>query len=59
MGERRLKIVDLANMTGLHRNGITKIYNEDTDGIKFDTLEILCKTLNCRVEDLIEYIPDE
>lgn len=63
MGEQRLKIADLERMTkehgtGLHRNGITKLYNEKTDGIKFDTLEALCKALNCTVADLIEYIPE-
>jgi putative transcriptional regulator len=64
MGERRLKIADLERMTkdhgnGLHRNGITKLYNEKTDGIKFDTLDAICKALNCTVGDLIEYIPDD
>ncbi|WP_239613901.1 helix-turn-helix domain-containing protein [Cohnella mopanensis] len=63
MGERRLKIADVERITnehgnGLHRNGITKLYNEKTDGIKFDTLNALCKALDCSVEDIIEYIPD-
>ncbi|MEC1768271.1 helix-turn-helix domain-containing protein [Schinkia azotoformans] len=58
MGEQRLKIVDVATMTGLHRNGITRLYNEETDGIKFDTLDKLCKALNCKTEDIIEFIPD-
>ena len=63
MGERRLKIADVARITeengkGLHRNGITKLYNEKTDGVKFDTLEALCEALECTVGDLLEYIPD-
>lgn len=59
MGEQKKKIADVARETGLHRNGITKLYYERTDGIKFDTLERLCKSLNCKVHDLIEYIPDQ
>ena len=58
MGERKLKISDVAKMTGLHRNGITKLYNEETDGIKFDTLEKLCVALDCKIEELIEIIED-
>lgn len=58
MGEKRLKIADLSRMTGLHRNGLTKLYNGDTDGIKFDTLDRLCKALDCTVSDLLEYVPD-
>lgn len=59
MGEKRLKIADVSNLTGLHRNGITKLYNEDTEGIKFDTLDRLCQGLDCKVEDLIEHVKEE
>ncbi|MDQ8733199.1 helix-turn-helix transcriptional regulator [Paenibacillus sp. LHD-38] len=63
MGERRLKIADIERMTkefgnGLHRNGITKLYNEKTEGIKFETLDVLCKVLGCTVADIIERLPD-
>lgn len=63
MGERRLKIADIERLTkehgkGLHRNGITKLYNEQTDGIKFETLDALCTALDCSVADIIEFIPD-
>ncbi len=27
--------------------------------IKTTTLDTLCRILNCRIEDIIEYIPDE
>ncbi|GAC41607.1 helix-turn-helix domain-containing protein [Paenibacillus popilliae] len=47
------------NGKGLHRNGISKLYNGDTNGIQFETLDLLCKSLECTVADLIEYVPDE
>jgi len=59
MGEKRLKISDLSRMTELHRNGLTKLYYGETDGIKFDTLDRICKALDCSVADLIEYVPDD
>lgn len=59
MGEKKLKISDLATLADLHRNGISKLYKDQTDGIKFDTLDKLCRALNCKVEDLIEYIEDD
>ncbi|WHX51608.1 helix-turn-helix transcriptional regulator [Paenibacillus woosongensis] len=58
-GEKRVNIAELSRITGLHRNGITKLYNEDTDGVKFDTLNKICKALSCEVGDLIEYISDD
>lgn len=58
MGEKRLNIAEVAKLTGMHRNGITKLYKEETDGIKFDTLEKLCIALNCEIEDLLELIKE-
>lgn len=57
LGEKKMNVAELARQSGLHRNGIAKLYNEETDGIKFETLEKLCEVLECRVEDIIEYIP--
>ncbi|WP_342417124.1 helix-turn-helix transcriptional regulator [Paenibacillus sp. FSL R10-2782] len=59
MGEKRVNIAELSRMTGLHRNGITKLYNEETDGVKFDTLDKICKALDCHVQDVIEYVEDD
>lgn len=59
LGEKRMKISELAKETGLHRNGLTRLYNEETDGIKFDTLEKVCKALNCDISDLIEIMDEE
>ncbi|MGY3187285.1 helix-turn-helix domain-containing protein [Lysinibacillus sp. TE18511] len=59
LGEKRMKISELAEATGLHRNGLSRLYNEETDGIKFDTLEKICKALNCDISDLIEIVDEE
>ncbi|KFM99519.1 XRE family transcriptional regulator [Bacillus clarus] len=57
--EKGLKIVDLVNMTGLHRNGISNLVNEKTKGIDFDTLEKICVALDCNLEDLLEIVKEE
>lgn len=59
MGEKRINIADLSRLTGLHRNGISKLYNEETDGVKFDTLNRICEALDCDIQDIIEFIKDE
>jgi len=33
MGEQKLNIADVSKLTGLHRNGLSKLYNEDTDAV--------------------------
>lgn len=59
MGEKRINIAVLSRLTGLHRNGIAKLYNEETDGVKFDTLNRICEVLDCEIQDIIEFIKDE
>jgi putative transcriptional regulator len=58
MGERKLKIADVARDIGVNRNTITLLYYERAKRIDFDVLEKLCKYFNCTVGELIEYVED-
>ena len=58
MGERKLKLVDVARETGLHRNTVTLLYNETAARVDLEAMERLCKFFDCKVEDLFEYVPD-
>jgi len=57
MGERKMKIADVARDTGLHRNTITLLYNETATRIDLDAVDRLCELFNCSVGDLFERIP--
>lgn len=52
---RGFNIKTLAEATGMHRNGISKILNNKNSGIEFDTLIKLCAVLECNVEGIIQY----
>jgi putative transcriptional regulator len=52
MGERKMKIVDVARETGLHRNTITLLYNETATRLDIDAIDRLCKLFDCKVGDL-------
>ena len=41
MGERKLKIVDVARETGLHRNTVTLLYRETASRIDLDAVDKL------------------
>jgi putative transcriptional regulator len=58
MGERKLKIADLARDTGLNRNTVTLLYKETATRVDLETIEALCSYFNCGVADLFEYTPD-
>jgi len=57
--DRRMKLKDLAQATGLAVNNLSILKTNKARAIRFSTLNSLCKALNCRPGDLIEYIPDE
>ena len=55
--KRKLKRIDLVRGAGIHSHALTRMGKEET--VTMDILEKLCKYLNCRIEDIVEYVPDE
>jgi putative transcriptional regulator len=58
MGERKLKISDVSRLTGANRGTITRLYQETAVRVELETLEQLCRVLQCGVGDLLEYVPE-
>ncbi|USA43768.1 helix-turn-helix transcriptional regulator [Spongiibacter taiwanensis] len=56
MGERKLKVTDVARDTGLHRNTITLLYKETATRVDLEAIDKLCDYFNCDVKDLFERI---
>ena len=56
MGEKRLKIAEVARETGVNRGTLTRIYNESAERIELEAVNELCKFLDCQPGDLFEYI---
>jgi putative transcriptional regulator len=56
MGEKKLKISDVAKETGVNRGTITRLYHETAIRVDFDVLEQLCRYLNCSVGELFEMV---
>lgn len=44
----------LSKQTGISPNNIGKICNGETSTIRFDTIEKICKVLECSINDLFE-----
>lgn len=49
----------LYKQLGLSYQNLSKIMNNETSGIRFETLDALCKILDCPIGDLFEYTPDD
>ncbi len=59
MGERKLKIADVARETRLNRSTVTSLYNETAARVDLEAIERLCVLFQCQVDDLLEFIPDK
>jgi putative transcriptional regulator len=58
MGEKKLKIVDVARETGVNRGTITRLYHETASRVELEVVEALCHYLGCQVGELFEYIQE-
>lgn len=58
MGEKKLRVADIARAIGVHRNAITLLYEETATRVDLDTINKLCRYLDCKIEDLFEFVPD-
>lgn len=58
MGEKRISITLLSKISKISRTTLTSLYFDRTGGIKFDTLDKICKSLNCDVVDIFEFMED-
>lgn len=48
----------IVKATGLGSSTISKLRNSKSVNININTLNKLCKYFNCKIYDLIDYIPD-
>jgi putative transcriptional regulator len=54
MGERKMKIMDVARETGLNRNTVTLLYKETAQRVDFEAIDKLCDLFECEVGELLE-----
>src|SRR5699024_5088173 len=55
---RRVTIREIAEATGITRNTLSKMLNQHGASVRSDNLDRLCAYFGCRIEQLVEYIPD-
>lgn len=59
MGARRVSIKALAEEAGLAYGTVFALYHDQASRIEFETLNKLCRALDCKISDLLEYTPDD
>ena len=59
MAKRRMSLNELSERVGITLANLSILKNNKAKAIRFSTLEAICEALDCRIEDIMEYIPDE
>lgn len=55
---RRFQLQEIAAATGLNRMTLSKLANQHGANVQTDVLDKLCTFFGCRIEDLVEHVPD-
>ncbi|MEN9420161.1 MAG: hypothetical protein RI988_3782 [Pseudomonadota bacterium] len=55
---RRITIQEVSEATGINRSTLSKILNLKGYSTGTDVLDKLCAYFGCRIEELVEHLPD-
>jgi len=58
MVQRKVKLTDLAEKVGISVTNLSLLKTGKVKGIRFSTLEAICRELDCQPGDVLEYVPD-
>lgn len=59
MAKRKVSLGELSEKVGITLANLSILKNNKAKAIRFSTLDAICRALNCRVEDILEFVPDE
>ena len=55
MATRKMSLNELSEKTGITTTNLSILKNNKAKAIRFSTLEVICKVLNCQPSDILEY----
>lgn len=59
MADRKISLNELASSVGITNVNLSNLKTGKMRGVRFETLNAICKVLDCQPGDLFEYVPDE
>lgn len=55
---RKMMLKELSARVGISVTNLSLLKTGRVKGIRFSTLELICKELDCQPGDILEYVPD-
>lgn len=59
MAKRKMSAGELSERVGITPANLSILKNNKAKAIRFSTLEMICRALDCQPADILEYIPDQ
>ena len=59
MAKRKMSLGELSDKVGITLANLSVLKNNKAKAIRFSTLDAICKALDCKVEDIIEFKEEE
>lgn len=56
--QRKMSLTELSERIGISLPNLSLLKNGKVKGIRFSTLEAICRELECQPGDILEYQPD-
>jgi len=53
-----MSVTELAQRVGISITNLSLLKTGKVKGIRFSTLEAICRELDCQPGDILEYVPD-
>ena len=59
MADRKMSLNELAERVGMTNVNLSNLKNGKMKGVRFETMNSICRVLNCQPGDLFEYTEDD
>ena len=59
LAKRKMRSRELSEHIGITEQNVSLLKSGKVKGIRFETLEKICKVLDCQPGDILEYVPEE
>lgn len=58
LARRKMKLTDLSQRIGISVTNLSLLKTGRVKGIRFSTLDAICRELDCQPADILEHVPD-
>lgn len=58
LARRKMSLTELSERVGISMTNLSLLKTGKVKGIRFTTLDAICRELDCQPGDILEYLPD-